>query len=242
MAASNREEKPFVFGVIPARGGSKGLPGKNLKPLGGVPLIGWSIRAARECRSLDRVVVSTEDQAIASAAAALGAEVPFARPAELARDESPIVDVLRHAVLWLEKERGSRPDVVVLLQPTSPLREPRDIDETVRLVVEGGADSAQTVTEDRRHPFHRYLLENGKMVPLLKESERLSRRQDAPPVYLPTGSVYAVRGEVLMRDGALKGADHRALVRDFRVSVDVDDEFDLRLAAWLLESKAGVSA
>jgi len=228
----------FVLGVIPARGGSKGLPGKNLKPLQGLPLIGWTIRSSRGAVALTRTIVSTEDASISSEAKRLGAEVPFSRPQALAQDISSIVDVLQHAVHWHEGAGGPKPDLVVLLQPTSPLRSPADIDETVRLLLDSGADSAETVAEDRTHPLHRYTLEDGRLKPLFPEAERHSRRQDAPAVYKPTGSVYAMRYKTLMEQGQVRGRDHRGLVRPFERSVDVDTLWDFRLAEAILAEAA----
>ena len=226
----------FVFGVIPARAGSKGLPGKNLKRLAGRPLIAWSVASARKSRLLDRFIVSTEDKAIAAAARRAGGEAPFKRPSELARDDSSIIDVLQHAVRWLESAEKITPDVVILLQATSPFRSGRDIDETVKLVLDG-ADSAQTVAEDKAHPWHRFLLEDGRLKQLYRKAKSLSRRQDAPPLYRPTGSVYAVRRALLMREGTLYGKDHRGLVRPFESSVDIDDIWDFRLAEAILREK-----
>lgn len=230
------DPEPFVFGVIPARGGSKGLPGKNLRPLGKIPLIGWSIRAARESRRLSRTLVSTEDPQIAEEASRLGGEVSFLRPVELSRDDSSILAVLQHAVGWLERTEGKRPDLVVLLQPTSPLRTAEDIDETIRIVLETGADSAQTVTEDRTHPWHRFSLDKDgdRLVPILTDAEKYSQRQEAPVLYRPTGSVFVTRYRTLMEEGRIRGRDHRGLIRGFESSIDIDDLWDLRIAEMIL--------
>src|SRR5205807_6276007 len=137
---------PYAFGVIPARGGSKGLPGKNLRRLGALSLIGHAIASAREATRLTRFVVSTDCDAIAEEARRHGAEVPFLRPAPLASDEAGMVPVLHHAVRWLEST-GTRPDLIVTLQPTSPFRSGVEIDATIEKVVATGADSAQTLVE-----------------------------------------------------------------------------------------------
>lgn len=226
-----------VFGVIAARGGSKGLPGKNLRPLGGIPLIGWTIRAAQQSRELTRTWVSTEDAQIAKAARELGAEVPFLRPAELAQDDSSIFVVLQHAVKELAEREGEAPDVVVLLQPTSPLRTAHYIDKTVRLLLDTGADSAQTVTLDCTHPRHRFTLDGDKLAPFLADEEKSSRRQDGAPVYRPNGGVYAARAKVLMEKGGLRGEDHRGVVMDFESSVDIDSLWDFKMAEFILESR-----
>ena len=148
------------LGVIPARGGSKGLPRKNLLPLKGVPLIGWTISCAGKTDVLTQTLVSTDDDEIAAVAKDLGGDVPFRRPAELSLDDSSIVGVLQHAVRWIEQERDVLPDLIVLLPPTSPLRRPEDIERTIRVVIETGCTSAQTVARDDAHPWHRYTLDD----------------------------------------------------------------------------------
>lgn len=223
----------FVFGVIAARGGSKGLPGKNVKHLKGLPLIAWTVQAAAKSRLLSRVIVSTDDRKIANAAKRYGAEVPFTRPARLSTDTARIEDMLKHAVAWLRREEGITPDVVVLLQATSPFRSGKDIDETVALVTRKGADSAETVALDDRHPYHRYHLAGSRLTPWGKTMARSTRRQDFKPVYRPTGSVYAVRTEVLLKTGKIKGGDHRGVVLGERASVDIDSAWDFDLAQYL---------
>jgi CMP-N-acetylneuraminic acid synthetase len=226
---------PFAFGVIPARGGSKGLPGKNLRNLGGLPLIGHAIASAREARRLDRFIVSTDSAEIAEAARRHGAEVPFSRPAELATDEAGMVPVLQHAVRWLEASGGPRPDLIVTLQPTSPFRLGDDIDRTIVKVIETGAESAQTVVEASYHPFFMKTLDGDRTVALHSEGHAYVRRQDAPPVYQPSGAVYVTRYDVLMRDGHVLGKDNRAIVMGFEASVNVDTEWDFLLAELILD-------
>ena len=229
-----------VLGVVAGRGGSKQFPGKNLALLGGRPLVAWSVRAASAARTLTETLVSTDDDAIARAAEAAGGAVPFRRPVELARDDTGVVEVLQHAVRWWEAARKDKADVVVLLQVTSPLRLPADIDETVRLLLDSGCDSAQTVALDETHPYHRFRRgPEGRLEPMFPEAEGIKRRQDSPQVYKPTGAVYAVRRATLMDAGRLHGADRRGLVRGLEVSVDVDAEADLALARWYLEQDPG---
>ncbi|MBI5247332.1 MAG: acylneuraminate cytidylyltransferase family protein [Elusimicrobia bacterium] len=227
----------IVLGVITARGGSKGLPGKNLLPLGGVPLIGWTIRAARESKELTATYVSTDDPAIAEAAKTLGAEVPFLRPAALAQDDSSIFEVLKHAVAEFTARTGQKPDVVVLLQPTTPLRTAAHIDGTIRLITKGGGDSAETVTLDATHPYHRFVMKGDKLEPMFPENARVSRRQEASPAYRPNGGVYAARAEVLETRGKLAGDDLRGFVMDFESSVDIDGPWDYALAQAIVDKK-----
>ena len=218
-----------VLGVIAARGGSKGLPGKNLRLLGGVPMIAWTIRAAKRAKTLTACWVSTDDDAIADVARAHGGEVPFLRPTELATDESSIVDTVRHAVRHFEAARGARPEVVVLLQATTPLRGHEPIDAAVRAIVEEGADSSQTVALDEAHPLLKFWLKDGRLSSVFP-NETSSRRQDSPAVYRPNGGVYASRVGLVMDDGVLRGKDHRGVVMDFESSVDIDTLWDFRLA------------
>jgi CMP-N-acetylneuraminic acid synthetase len=225
---------PYAFAVIPARGGSKGLPGKNLRVLGRLSLIGHAVASTREAKRLARVIVSTDSEAIAAEARRHGAEVPFLRPAELASDEAGMVPVLQHAVRWLEATDGRRPDLVLTIQPTSPFRTGPDIDRTIDKVVETGADSAQTVTEASYHPFFMKTLDGDRTVPLFPDGHRYVRRQDAPAVYQPSGAVYATRHEVLMREGRVLGKDNRAIVMGFEASVNIDTEWDFLLAELVL--------
>jgi len=210
-----------VLGLIPARGGSKGVPRKNLAPVGGKPLLAWTVEAARAASELTRVVVSTDDEEIAAEA---GVEV-LRRPAELADDDTPMLDVVRHAV----SELG--PEVVVLLQPTSPLRRAEHVDAAVRLLLESGADAVVSVVAIP----HRYSPEalmdvvDGRVV--ARGSART--RQEKALAYARNGpAVLALRSERLGDD--LYGGDCRPYVMDARDSLDVDDSFDLELADLLL--------
>ena len=226
---------PYVFGVIPARGGSKGLPGKNLKCLGALSLIGHAVASARESRQLTRFVVSTDSPEIAEEARRHGAEAPFLRPAELANDHAGMVPVLQHAVRWLEEAAGVRPDFVVTLQPTSPFRVGIDIDRTIAAVAETGADSAQTLVEASYHPFFMKTMEpDGRTVALFADGKKYVRRQDAPVVYQPSGAVYVTRYPLLMNEGQVLGHDNRGIVMSFEASVNIDTEWDFLLAELLL--------
>ncbi|MGH7356561.1 MAG: cytidylyltransferase domain-containing protein [Candidatus Rokuibacteriota bacterium] len=225
---------PCALAVIPARGGSKELPGKNLRRLGALSLIGHAVASCRESARLTRFIVSTDSDEIAAEARRHGAEVPFLRPAALATDEAGMVPVLQHAVRWLEASGGPRPDLVVTIQPTSPFRVGADIDETIAKVVETGADSAQTVTEAAYHPFFMKTLDGDRTVPLFDDGHKYVRRQDAPTVYQPSGAVYVTRYETLMTEGRVLGADNRAVVRGFEASVNIDTEWDFLLAELVL--------
>jgi CMP-N,N'-diacetyllegionaminic acid synthase len=225
---------PYVFGVIPARGGSKGLPGKNLKRLGALSLIGHAVASAREARMLTRYVVSTDSAEIADEARRHGAEAPFLRPAELASDHAGMVPVLQHAVRWLESAASVRPDFVVTLQPTSPFRTGAEIDSTIGRVIETGADSAQTLVEASYHPFFMKTLDGDRTIALFADGKKYVRRQDAPAVYQPSGAVYVTRYPLLMEEGQVLGHDNRGIVMPFEASVNIDTEWDFLLAELLL--------
>lgn len=213
-----------VLGLIPARGGSKGIPRKNLAPVAGKPLLAWTVEAARAARELTRVVVSTDDDEIAAAA---GAEV-LRRPPELAADGTPMLDVVRHAVAELA------PDVVVLLQPTSPLRRVEHIDACVRLLLESGADAVVSVVEVP-HAFRPESLMDvvdGRLV-----ARGVARtRQEKERVYARNGpAVLARRADRI--GGDLYGGDVRPFVMDPRDSLDVDEPHELELAELLLRAR-----
>ncbi len=225
---------PYVFGVIPARGGSKRLPGKNLLVLGRMSLLGHAVASAREASTLDRFIVSTASVDIADEARRHGAEAPFLRPPELATDDAAMVPVLQHAVRWLEVSEGRRPDLVVTLQPTSPFRSGADIDRAVNKLVESDADSAQTVIEACYHPFFMTTLDGDRAIPLFPDGHKLPRRRDAPPAYQPSGAVYVTRHDVLMQEGRITGEDNRAVMMGFEASINIDTEWDFKLAELVL--------
>jgi CMP-N,N'-diacetyllegionaminic acid synthase len=227
-----------VLGIIPARGGSKGIPRKNLVPLGGRPLIAYSCDAARASRRLTRTIVSTDDAEIAAAAAACGIATPFLRPPHLAADDTPMLDVLRDVLATLDRSEQYRPDIVVLLQPTSPFRRADDIDVAVDLLDRTGADSVVTVTEVPHQftPASLLRLEGDRVQPWTGTTGPL-RRQDKPRVFARNGpAVLAARPHVL-EQGSLYGSDVRAVVMGREESIDIDDAFDLRVADLLLTAR-----
>jgi CMP-N,N'-diacetyllegionaminic acid synthase len=218
-----------ILGLIPARGGSKGIPGKNLAPLCGRPLLAWTVGAAYAARSLDRVVVSTDSEEIAATAGELGADV-LERPAELARDDTPMREVVLHAL-----EELGRPEVLVLLQPTSPLRRAEHVDAAVALLRDTGADSVVSVVEvpHRYRPGSLMALEGERLVPL---GPTPATRQEKPVVYARNGpAVLVLRSERIGSD--LYGGDCRPYVMEPRDSIDVDEPFDLELAELLLRAR-----
>lgn len=220
-----------VLGLVPARGGSKGVPGKNLKPLAGRALLDYTAIAARESGVLDRVVLSTDSEEIAEAGRRAGLDVPFLRPAALAADDTPMLPVLTHAVETLAAQ-GWHAEMIVLLQPTSPLRKPAHIRDAVQLLRQTGADSVVSVVELPRHlsPDYVMKIEGGALKPFLPEGARLTRRQDARPAYSRDGTVYACWRRTLERFGSLYGDDCRPLLVDAGDSLSIDSPSDWELA------------
>ena len=223
-----------TLAVIPARGGSKGIARKNLALLAGRPLLAYTADAARASRRLTRAVVSTDDPQIATAARDLGLDVPFLRPAALAADTTPMLPVLQHAVETLRAD-GFAADIVVLLQPTSPLRRAEHIDAAIDLLVDTHADSVVSVVEvpHQFNPVSVMRLDGDRLQPFL-DGPAVLRRQDKPRVFARNGpAVLAVRTQVLER-GSLYGDDVRPLFMTPEDSIDLDTPSDLELLECLL--------
>ncbi|MFQ5801318.1 MAG: cytidylyltransferase domain-containing protein [Candidatus Methylomirabilales bacterium] len=234
----------MVLGVIPARGSSKGLPGKNLRPLGGIPLIVHTIRAAQESRLLADYLVSTDDPTIAEVAREAGAKVPFVRPAELASDEIPVWPAIRHAVEHWERYAHHPLEAVAVLQPTSPLRTGGDIDACIARLRELDADFCATVVATHDSPYFNMVEVTPGSAPFVRPCSPLmlnsSRRQNAPQVYALNGAVYVVRRAVVITLENQFQVKRYAIYEMPRArSVDIDGPEDLELAEWLLSREQG---
>ncbi len=233
-----------VLGLVPARGGSKGVPRKNIRPLHGRPLLQYTAEAARAARRLERVVLSTEDEEIAQIGRSCGLEVPFLRPDELALDETPMLPVVVHALRWLE-ERGDVFDAVCLLQPTNPLRRPEDIDACIEVLEQKDADAVVTVlpvpAEYNPHWVY-FQCEDGCIHLATGEAAPIGRRQDLPPAYHREGSVYVVRRDVVLQQNSLYGRHLVGYEIDARRSVNVDSLADWARAEQLLGEDAAQRA
>lgn len=237
------DRKLKVLGVIPARCGSKGIPRKNIKDLAGKPLIYYTIKAALSSRSLNRTLVSTDSSEIADIAEAYGAEVLFLRPAELAQDDTPRLPVVRHAVRYLEQTEGYKADIIVTLQPTSPLRRSEHIDAAVEMLASTEADSVVSVCKAEHSPYWmRRVVEGGRLIPILPESEQYTRRQDLPVAYRINGAVYAETYSAVFDETKRAKTDIRALVMEKQDSIDIDEESDFRVAEMQLLARTGASA
>ena len=222
-----------ILCIIPARGGSKGLPGKNGKSLLGKPLIAYTIEQAKNCRYLDRVVVSTEDKSIAAVAKKFGAEVPFLRPKRLAKDKSSTIDVLLHAMDWMENKEKFAFDILVLLHVTTPLRSVEDIKKSVELLFNDNADNVFSVTEAHRNPYFNMVeINKAGKVSLVKKGS-YGDRQSAPSVFDMNSSIYVWRKDALRKSKSLFFRNTRIYIMPKERSIDIDDELDFRISEFL---------
>ncbi len=218
-----------VLALIPARGGSKGIPRKNIRPFAGYPLIAWSIAAAKQSELVTRVIVSTDDEEIAAVAREFGAETPFLRPNELAQDKTTDLPVFEHALKWLEDVEGYRPDIILQLRPTSPIRPRSMVDDAIRILLEHkDADCVRGVVPAAQNPFKmwRFDGENKPLNPLLKvdgiAEPYNAPRQILPPVFWQTGHIDVIRDSTISQKHSLTGDVVYPLVIDPRYTVDID--------------------
>jgi YrbI family 3-deoxy-D-manno-octulosonate 8-phosphate phosphatase len=239
MVTPRRE--PRVLGLIPARGGSKTLPRKNLCRLAGRPLVAHSIEAARASRMIDRVVVSTDDEEIAETARRNDAEVPFLRPRRLAEDDTPDLPVFQHALEWFDEHEGWQPEIIVQLRPTSPLRRPEDVDLAVAMLDDRPeADSVRSVAEPLENPYKMWsVTAEGWLAPILtsalQEAFNLPR-QRLPDVYWQTGAIDATRRRTIMDLNSMTGERIAPLIVDTLGAVDIDTEASLDLVDWMIRT------
>jgi len=226
-----------VVALICARGGSKGLPGKNILPLAGIPLIAWSIRQARAVPRVSRVIVSTDSEEIATVARDAGAEVPFMRPAELAQDHSPERAAWRHALEFLRTTEGRYPDILIVVPATAPLRLPEDLEACLDAYAMGDADTIITVSEAHRNPYFNMvkMREDGAVEPVILPAQGgLTRRQDAPDVYDVTTVAYVTNPEFVMRADNIFAGRVRSVLIPVERAIDIDTLMDFRIAECLM--------
>lgn len=232
-------KKKKILALIPARGGSKGVPRKNIKLLAGRPLIFYVIDAAGSSRYVDKVIVSTDDKEIARIARDLNAEAPFIRPAELALDDTPDWPVFHHAVSFLENKMRWSPEVVVHLRPTSPFVKGKDIDAAISRLVDTGADGVRTVNRVRESPYHMQVMsEDGKIRPLIKNIYGL--RQNLPVMYTTNGMIDATWRETIMENGKMLNLDKdiRGLEIEQYRGLELDTELDFFTAEQIISHES----
>jgi CMP-N,N'-diacetyllegionaminic acid synthase len=227
-----------VLAVVPARGGSKGVPLKNLRPVAGVPLVGWAGKVATALVEVDRAVVSTDHEAIAEAARLHGLDAPFLRPEALSGDRVADWDVLVHALSSMERLDGVTYDVVLMLQPTSPLRRVQDVRRCLELLVNGNHDSVWTVSETdlKYHPLKQLTLQDGRLDYFDPRGAGVIARQQLTPVYHRNGVAYAMTRQCLLEQRTIKGQDSVGVViTDPQISIDTEE--DIAAVAQLLSGR-----
>ena len=232
-----KEQK--ILAVITARGGSKGIPQKNIKMLLGKPLIAYTIKVALQSKTLNRTIVSTNDETIAHISKQYGAEVPFLRPQHLATDTATSLSVLQHAVRYLEEKEDYLADIIVCLQPTSPLRSAEDIDQAVNLCLSTGSDSVVSLCQAEHHPYWMKKVVAGRIYPLMEvDDEKYQRRQDLPPVYQLNGAIRVIKRNILLEEERMAGDNTLAYIMPQERSIDIDTPIDFKIAELILRGES----
>lgn len=237
---TDRSRRSVVCGLIPARGGSRSVPRKNLALVAGRPLIAYTLEAARASQQFDAIFTSTDSEEIATVATGMGSRL-IRRPAELAQDRTPMLPVVLHALPLMEAASGVPCDIVVVLQPTSPLRMAEDIDGALTMLRRSHADALVSVYEPPKkyHPQRMKRIEHGFLKPYEATTQEGIPRQLLPTVYKANGAIYAVRRRTLVEQQSLEGRRTLAYLMPIERSLDIDDVDDLRLAEWRLGELAG---
>lgn len=233
-------KKLRILAVIPARGGSKRLPGKNIKKLLGKPLIAYAIEAAKKSKHIDWVLVSTDDLRIAKVAKKHGAEVPFLRPAKLATDTALTLPVVQHAVKYVEEnDVNKKIDLIVLMQPTSPLVLSEDIDLAIEKLVRTNSNSCISVSEVSERPEWMQVFSGQKIMPLIKTKlEETRRSQDLKRLFIINGAVYVIRRDTLMDKNHILDKNSTAIIMPKERSVDIDEAVDFKIAEAIMSDKS----
>jgi CMP-N,N'-diacetyllegionaminic acid synthase len=226
------DEKKSIIAIIPARGGSKGLSRKNVRILNGKPLIYYTIEVALGTKPIDRVIVSTEDDEIANISRNYGAEV-IARPISLALDNTPSLPVFQHVIKYLEDNEQYDPDIIIILQPTSPLRTVCDVEGALNKYLESRCDSMVSVCRAEHPPYLMFTIEDNKMKPIIQNREKITRRQDAPIVYRLNGAIYIAKKDFIMSENKIMDENTIAFEMPVERSVDIDNQIDLEFAEFL---------
>lgn len=225
-----------ILAIIPARGGSKEVPKKNIKELAGKPLIVYTIEAAKKSEYINRIVVSTDDPRIADISLKYGAETPYLRSSGLAADTTPTLPVLRDIVRFLEKKDNYQPDIIVLLQPTSPLRTAKTIDEGIEKFLKNKRKTLISVSQVKENPFWMKVIKNGYLYPFIKNKHKYLRRQDLPEIYITNGALYICEAKKLSKEDPFNNDEVIPFITDRRQSLDIDDPEDFILAEYYLSN------
>ena len=236
------KKKPEVIAIIPARGGSKSIPHKNAQPFLGHPLLAYSIAAGLQAKNVSRVIVSTDDPSIAEIARQYKADVPFMRPAHISQDETLDFPVFEHALSWFAKQESYKPDIVVQLRPTSPLRPKELVDSAIEtLIANKQADSARGVVPSGQNPYKMWKINSsGQLIPLLKvkgiSEPYNAARQNLPNTFWQTGHIDVIRASTILKKHSMSGDVVAPVLIDPRYTVDIDTQTDWRRAEWLAAS------
>ena len=226
-----------VLAIIPARGGSKGVPRKNIKNLCGKPLIIWTIGEGLKSKYIDRIIVSTEDEEIAEMSKKHGAEVPFMRPKELSEDDTPGAEPLLHCINWLKNNEDYYPDYICTLQCTSPFRKSKHIDEALEQLLKQGGDSIVGVCESEISPYWMKRILNGKIVDFIDNSKVYNRRQDLPVIYRLNGALYIGKTDILLKNRNWYTDNTLPYVMSNEDSIDIDTILDFKFAELIMKEK-----
>lgn len=226
-----------ILAIITARGGSKGIPKKNIKELGGKPLIAYTIEVAKQSKLTTDLILSSDDSEIIKVSKKYGVDIPFVRPAELAEDDTPHLPVIQHAVEFMEKERGITYDYIVTLQPTSPFRTVEDIDETIQTLIDSQADSAVSLVEvpSTYHPIKMKKLDGNKVLPYCIDEPEGTRKQDLPKVYRRSSAVYVNRRDLVMKENKFFGDSVVGHITPLERFIDIDTPEDWNQAEIMLK-------
>lgn len=225
-----------VLAIIPARGDSKSIPSKNIQKLGKLPLIAHTIESAKNSKEVNRIIVSTDNKKIAKIAEKYGAEVPFLRPKKFSRDSSSTLDVVQHAIQFLQKVENYTPDIITILLPTSPFRPPNLIDESIKLLKNTKATSVVSVHKTKTHPFKAFLPENGFLKPFKRDYRKYYQRQKLPHFYHTTGTAYTFWFNTLKKYGHYYGPRMKPLISyNDEMNIDIDNVFDFFIAEMTLK-------
>jgi len=227
----------IVLAIIPARGGSKGILRKNIKDLCGKPLIAWTIEESLKSKYIDRLIVSTEDKEISEISKAYGAEVPFLRPKELARDDTPGIEPLLHCISWLEDNENYCPYYICTLQCTSPFRRVKHINEALEKLLVKQGDSIIGVCKSEISPYWMKKIENGKLTDFIKNSSKYNRRQDLPVIYRLNGALYIGKTDILLKNRSWYTDNTLPYVMSNEDSIDIDTIGDFKFAELMMKEK-----
>ncbi len=223
-----------ILAIIPARGGSKSIPLKNIKKLSGKPLIEYTINAALNSKKIDKIIVSTDNEKIAKISKSLGAEVPFSRPRKISSDTSQTIDLVKHTIKKLE-ESNYIPDIVTILQPTSPFRTGDIIDKSINML-KSNFSSVVSVTKIKKHPYSAFWFQGKYLKPFKKNFQKFYQRQLFPELFYPTGAIYTFWTSTLTKYNSIYGNKIKPLItNDEMTNLDIDDDFDFFVAEMCLK-------